>query len=385
MEFWAFIPTAVMAILAGIIVFLFIRLERGRRASESRVTGFDATTRGLAELQGQLAGRLDQLATQSAAERTQLMQLLQERLDNVSKRMHDGLKESSETTAKSLGRIGKHLEVIDQAQKNISELTGQVIGLQDILDNKQARGAFGEVQLENLVQSILPPSAYDFQHVLSNNKRVDCLIRLPNPPGPICIDSKFPLESYHQLRAASDETAQKRAERDFRVAMGKHVTDIKERYILAGETAESALLFLPAEAVYAELYANFPDVVEQSYRARVWIVSPTTLMATLNTVRAVLKDVRMREQAGVIQTEVQKLLVDVVRLDKRVENLSRHMGQAEGDLKAITTSAGKVVNRAERIEELQLDDGVEAETDRETTIAPPVALVPDAGDSGAGA
>ena len=202
--------------------------------------------------------------------------------------------------------------------------------------------------------SILPPSAYDFQASLSNQRRVDCLIQLPQPPGPIAVDAKFPLESYHALRNAEDDTQLKAAQRAFRTAIRKHVKDIQERYILPGETADSALMFLPSEAVYAELHANFPETVEQSYRARVWIVSPTTLMATLNTVRAVLKDARMREQAGVIQTEVQKLLDDVRRLDDRTQKLQSHFGQAGKDLELIATSTKKITHRAEKIEDVQL-------------------------------
>ncbi len=360
MEIWLILASVAVLLLGVTLVFLYQRQSHERRRTEERLLGFSETAKSLEDLQREFSGRLEQMSAQTTIERAQLTEMLNNRLDGVSTKLNDGLKQSAETTAKSLGRIGKHLDVIDQAQKNIEELAGQVIGLQDILDNKQARGAFGEVQLENLVQSILPPSAFGFQATLSNGKRVDCLIKLPNPPGSICVDSKFPLESYHQIRNAEDDTASKRAQRDFRAAMLKHVKDIQEKYILPGETAESALLFLPSEAVYAELYANFQDVVEQSYRARVWIVSPTTLMATLNTVRAVLKDARMREQAGVIQSEVQKLLADVSRLDDRVEKLSRHFGQAEEDLKRIGTSTGKVIRRAERIEELQLDDDSDA-------------------------
>ena len=211
-------------------------------------------------------------------------------------------------TAASLGELGKHLLIIDQAQKNISGLAGQVIGLQDILDNKQTRSAFGEVQLHDFVVSILPPSAYVFQAALSNQRRVDYLVRLPQPLGPISIDAKSPLESYHALHQATDDNQIKVALPAFRAAIGKHIKDIQERNIPAGETADSALMFLLSEAVYAELHANFPETVERSYWAHVWIVSPTTtLMATLNTVRAVLKDARMREQAGIIQAEVIKL------------------------------------------------------------------------------
>ncbi len=186
---------------------------------------------------------------------------------------------------------------------------------------------------------------------------------MPDPPaaaaGPIGIDSKFPLESYHALRAAGDEAEAARTQREFRAAMQKHIIDIRERYIVPGETAESALMFLPSEAVYAELHASFPEIVELSYRDRVWIVSPTTLMATLNTVRAVLKDSRMREQAGVIQTEVLKLMEDVTRLDKRVDNLRRQFEQAEKDVREITTSTGRINLRATRIEEVQLEDPAE--------------------------
>lgn len=344
------------AALAALLLVLYVRGGRERREARLRTQQLADTAASLAAGQQEMAGRLSQLAEQNAAERAAVTKTLQERLDHVSKRLGESLEQSSTKTATTLGQLTKHLNVIDQAQKNITELTGQVVGLQDILDNKQARGAFGEVQLNDLVSAILPPSAYAMQATLGNGRRADCLVRLPQPPGPICIDSKFPLESYHALRAAKDDLQLKQAQREFRAAMQKHVTDIRERYIVPGETADCALMFLPSEAVYAELHANFGDAVEQSYRARVWIVSPTTLMATLNTVRAVLKDVEMREQAGLIQTEVQKLLVDVERLDKRVGNLRRHFVQAEGDLKEIGTSAEKIVRRAERIEEVSLED-----------------------------
>ena len=347
------LATATLMLIAVAMAFLLWHRRRPSPNSESLDT-LAATAASLVTAQADLGGRLSQMSEQSAAERAELLRTLQERLDGVSKRMGESLEKSATKTASSLGELGKHLNVIDQAQKNISDLAGQVVGLQDILDNKQTRGAFGEVQLENLVTSILPPSAYDFQASLSNQRRVDCLIQLPKPPGPIAVDAKFPLESYHALRNAEDDTQLKAAQRAFRTAIRKHVKDIQERYILPGETADSALMFLPSEAVYAELHANFPETVEQSYRARVWIVSPTTLMATLNTVRAVLKDARMREQAGVIQTEVQKLLDDVRRLDDRTQKLQSHFGQAGKDLELIATSTKKITHRAEKIEDVQL-------------------------------
>ena len=349
-------------LVAGIAVLavLLWRLQSARHGEQQKLGQLTDLAGSLVTAQAELGGRLQQLAAQSNAQQTILTETLQTRLDGVTKRLGDSLEQSSTKTAESLGELKKHLNVIDEAQRNIADLAGQVIGLQDILDNKQARGAFGEVQLRDLVTSALPPSAYGFQALLGNGRRADCLIRLPNPPGPICIDSKFPLESYHALRNASDDVAARQAQRDFRTALGKHISDIKERYLVPGETSDSALMFLPSEAVYAELHAHFPDIVEQSYRARVWIVSPTTLMATLNTVRAVLKDARMREQAGLIQAEVHKLLDDAGRLDKRVDNLRRHFAQAEGDLRAITTSTEKVVKRAEKIGDVQLEEETEA-------------------------
>lgn len=286
----------------------------------------------------------------------QLTNQVQERLDAVSQRLGQGMVESSEKTAKSLGELQQRLHTIDKAQENITKLSNDVVGLQDILANKQARGAFGEIQLNDLVTSILPPSAYDMQVTLSNNCRADCLIKLPNPPGSIAVDAKFPLESYAALRNASSDEARKAAERRFRTDIMKHVDDIAGKYILPGETADSALMFLPSEAVYAELHANFRDLVEKSFQAKVWIVSPTTLMATLNTVRAILKDAQMREQASLIQREIAKLLVDIGRLDGRTENLMRHFRLAEKDLNELQTSSRKITSRAQKIEEFELEE-----------------------------
>jgi len=243
--------------------------------------------------------------------------------------------------------------VIDAAQKNLTELSSQVVGLQDILSNKQARGAFGEVQMHDIVTAALPADAFAFQAMLSNGRRADCLLALPNPPGPIVIDSKFPLDGYQAFRDA-DEANRKAAGKRFADDVLKHIHDIAARYIIPGETAESALMFLPSEAVYAELHASFRGVVEESYRNRVWIVSPTTLMATLNTVRAVLKDVQMRKQAGRIQKEVGTLLEDVGRLDDRLKKLFTHVNQAHNDIAPVETSMDKIARRAERIEAVQL-------------------------------
>lgn len=306
--------------------------------------------------QRETRGRIAQIAENAKADRAELRRALDERLDGVTHRLGEGLERSAARTAETLGDLKKHLDVLDKAQRNIAELSGHVVGLQDILANKQARGAFGELQLHDLVRSALPPSAYEFQATLSNNRRADCLIRLPNPPGPIVVDAKFPLESYRALRSAENEAARTAAAQSFARDILKHVGDIADRYIVPGETAESALMFLPAEAVYAELHANFPGALEQSFRRRVWIVSPTTLMATLNTVRAVLQDARMREQAGVVQREVQALLKDVLRLDDRVSKLHRHFDQAGEDMRQIRISTDKVIKRGEAIESVRVGE-----------------------------
>ena len=345
----------VVAALGALALVAAIVLASRRRESGSAET-FVRTIAQLEASQRELGGRIAQLTEDSRSAQSALAKALDERLDKVSKRVGDSLEQTAEKTHKTMTDLQTRLAVIDEAQKNITKLSTEVVGLQDILSNKQARGSFGEIQLNDLVQTALPPSAYQFQATLSNGRRVDCLIRLPNPPGPIAVDAKFPLESYRLLRAAKDDTERLQASRAFSSDMLKHVKAIAERYIISGETAESALMFLPSEAVYAELHANFADVVERSFRERVWIVSPTTLMATLNTVRAVLKDAQMREQASVIQREMVALIDDVARLDDRVLSLRKHFDQANEDIRQVTISAGKITMRAERIEEVQLED-----------------------------
>ncbi|MBE6458531.1 MAG: DNA recombination protein RmuC [Alphaproteobacteria bacterium] len=317
--------------------------------------------------QAELAGRLSQLGEYTLQEQGKISQaineqklavlkIMDEKLLAVTKSVGEGLQQNTAKTNETLTDLRERLAKIDVAQQKISSLSEQVVSLQEVLSNKQARGAFGEIQLNDLVSSILPPSAYEFQFILSNTKRADCLLKLPNPPGSIVIDAKFPLESYSALRSASNDREKVEAERFFRASVLKHIKDISEKYIVAGETAESALMFLPSEAVYAELHANFTDVVEASYRSKVWIVSPTTLMATLNTVRAVLKDAKMREQAGVIQKEVGTLIEDVARLDSRIDSLSKHFKLANEDVDGIRISSGKIGRRIQKIEDLELGE-----------------------------
>jgi len=395
-----FVLIAVVILIGIALVFAILKIGKSETMIRSAMANSENLTRlteSFLNQQSKLEGQLAQMSTDGAASQSEINKTLAERLDAVSKRMGDSLVQSTENTnktvterldkvskllgdslvqttektSKSLNELQQRLAIIDKAQDNLTNLSSQVVGLQDILANKQARGAFGELQLNDLVKSALPPSAYEFQVTLSNSKRADCLIKLPNPPGSIVVDAKFPLESFHQMRNAANEAESQAANRAFISAMTKHINDISEKYIIADETAESALLFLPSEAVYAELHSNFPQVLQKSYDARVWIVSPTTLMATLNTVRAVLKDSQMREQAGVIQKEVGVLLKDVSRLDDRVEKLSRHFGQAAKDITEIETSSRKIISRGEKIEDLQL-----GEADTEELLSNPSELLP---------
>ncbi len=349
---------ALPAVLAVAVIGAFL----GNRllGQEKRWAALAQTLDRLGAVQAEQAGRLQQLGESQAVAQAQLSHAVEQKLELVANRLGDGISHHTRATGETMTRLSERLAVIDAAQSKITQLSEQVVGLQDILSNKQARGAFGELQLEDLVSGILPPSAYAFQVTLSNKRRADCLLTLPNPPGSIVIDAKFPLESYNAFRKAETRAERTYASRTFDADVRTHVKAIAERYILPGETAESALMFLPSEAVYAELHANFRNVVEESFRRRVWIVSPTTLMATLNTVRAVLKDAHLREQAGVVQKELAALMKDVERLDERAGDLQRHHAQGGEDLRKIRISADKILRGAERIEEVQLGEDCSA-------------------------
>lgn len=326
---------ALLVLLAVAIALAFSRMSRMsdwfRRVDESQ-------------------GKLGDLVVKLDAAQQSIHRTVHERLTEVGARVSEGLNRSDKT----IGEIRERLAVIDTAQRNLVELSSQVVGLQDILSNKQARGAFGEVQLKDLVEAVLPPSAFTFQKTLTNGKRADCFILLPAPPGPIAVDAKFPLESFQALRNATDDVARVAASRAFTRDLNTHIADIAEKYIIPGETAEAALLFLPSESIYAELHSNFRNCVEESFRRRVYIVSPTTLWATLNTIRAILRDVRMREQAEVIQREVMTLLQDVQRLDDRVGSVGKSFETTNKHLADVRTSIDKILRRAERIKEVDL-------------------------------
>ncbi len=349
-------------IALALILVLLLTLRAA--ASSARMAGpmlrqlewMTNRVQSLSEGQERLAGGLHHVSEAAAVSQSSMLKLMEQRLADVQRQMTEALHGTSTRTARSLGELQQRLETIDRAQANIEKLSGNVLSLQDILSNKQTRGAFGEIQLNDIVLKALPSDAFTMQATLSNGRRADCLIHLPNPPGPIVIDAKFPLEAYEALRRAENAAQLVEAQRNLRTAVRTHIRAISEKYILEGETADGALMFLPSEAVYAELHANFPDVVREGFAAKVWIVSPTTCMATLNTMRAVLKDARMREQAGAIRKELALLYADVERLGTRVENLDRHFGQAQRDVEEIKISTEKATKRARRLDNFDFEE-----------------------------
>ncbi|MFM2354806.1 MAG: hypothetical protein RLZZ528_542 [Pseudomonadota bacterium] len=365
---YAFDDPKVIAALVGAaaVLLLFVLLivtmraaARSARLAEPVMMTLGAMgqrVQALSDGQQQLAGGLHHVSEAQAAAQTKVLALMEQRLAEVSRGMTESLHGTATRTARSLGELQQRLETIDKAQANIEKLSGDVLSLQDILSNKQTRGAFGEIQLNDIVLKALPADAFTMQATLSNGRRADCLIHLPNPPGPIVIDSKFPLEAYEALRRATNQSEMIEAQRMMRIAVRSHIRAIAERYIIEGETADGALMFLPSEAVYAELHANFPELVREGFGVKVWIVSPTTCMATLNTMRAVLKDARMREQAGAIRKELALLHGDVDRLGTRVESLDRHFGQAAKDIEDIKISAEKAGRRAKRLDAFDFDE-----------------------------
>jgi DNA recombination protein RmuC len=379
------------AIILLVICLLIVTVRRSGQSAQAvglvadQMGRLNMDVQTLGAGQQQLTGNLQSVSDTQANAQVNLIQTVEKRLATVQQhmqdtlhtnalksaqsltemqeRMRENLHGSTVKTTQSLTQLQERLATIDKAQTNIEKLSGDVLGLQDILSNKQTRGAFGEIQLNDIVTKALAPDAYSFQATLSNGKRADCLIHLPNPPGPIVIDSKFPLEAYEAIRAAQTNEHAIVAGRAMRTAVRAHIKAISEKYIIEGETADGALMFLPSEAVYAELHANFPDVVREGFDARVWIVSPTTCMATLNTMRAVLKDARMQEQAGAIRKELGLLFKDVERLGSRVENLDRHFTQAGKDVEEIKISATKAGTRARRLDAFDFDSVEDATAD----------------------
>jgi DNA recombination protein RmuC len=322
--------------LAALSAVLLVLLWRAQNASKPDDTGT------------QLEARLDGMFKLLAAGQSRLGDSVNERLDSVSSRLGASLETNRETTAESLKKLSERLAVIDAAQRGMNDLAGQVTSLQGVLANKQSRGAFGQWRMETIVQDSLPQGTYAFQATLSNKTRPDCVIYMPDK-RPLVIDSKFPLEAMTAYCDATSDAERKAAAVRVRVDVLKHLSDIAGKYLLPGETQDVAFMFVPSEAVYAELHESFDDVVQKAYRARIFIVSPTILMLAIQVVQQMRRDERMREAADQIREEVMKLLDDVGRLGDRVRRLHTHFGQANEDVRLAIVSLEKVEGRGERI------------------------------------
>jgi DNA recombination protein RmuC len=341
---------ALMVLAAAVIVAALILAFARPRAPRAELPVPDPRLDTLLAKQGEIGGQF----TQTVAAQEALTRTLGERLEALEKRMGENLTDTATKTAASIAGIGERLTVIDEAQKNISALSGQVVSLQQVLSNKQARGAFGQAQMEEIVRDGLPPTLYDFQFTLSNRNRPDCIIRIPGNRALLVIDSKFPLEAFEGLRRAASDEEKKFALAQVRASVGKHVTDIAEKYLIPGEVQTPAIMFVPSESLYADLHDGFSDVIQKAHRANVIVVSPNILMLAINTIQTVMKDARMREQADLIKKEVGALLNDVRLLSDRVSKLQSHFNQADADIKNILISTGKITGRAEKIEKVEL-------------------------------
>jgi DNA recombination protein RmuC len=331
------------------------------RTSRSRHAETLETMRRASDLEyrlAEMAGTLRNFADQSQGAQAHLTRTLDERLDMVGQRVGVGLNDQAERTTQSLTHLYERLAVIDAAQKNLTSLSTEMISLKDILSNKQARGAYGQGRMESIIKDGLHARAYAFQPTLTNGMRPDCVINLPDSDLKLVIDAKFPLEAFNALREAKGEGETRAAEVRLRGDVSKHVKDISEKYLIMGETHETAIMFVPSESIYADLHEKFEDVIQKAHRSRVIIASPNVLMLLIQTMQAIFKDSAMREQAHVIKIEVTRLLEDVGRLKERVVDLQKHFGSANSDLEKLNLSAEKIVKRGLRIESLDLEEPV---------------------------
>jgi DNA recombination protein RmuC len=341
------VVAAVFAVLAVAVVWLAIR-RRGSTAVDHRLDD-------LAHLQAETAGRLQAMAGLLADRQSDLARSLGERIDGLAGRVGDSLGEASRTNAAHLERLAERLATIDRAQRTLGDLAGEVVSLRQVLSNKQSRGAFGQGRMEAIVRDGLPGGAVVFQATLSNGSRPDCLIPMPGGGGGLVIDAKFPLEAFERLRAAETEEVAVGALAQARRDLVRHVVDVRQKYFIPGETQDTALVFVPSESIFADIHERLPEVVDKAARARVLLVSPSLLMLSVQLVQSVLRDVRMREQAHLIQAEVRHLVDDVERLRERTLNLQRHFGQVTADVEQVLTSTQKIVRRGGRIDAVAFD------------------------------
>jgi DNA recombination protein RmuC len=356
------IGMAALSLLLLMIVTLLLVRSRRELALEAgidaeRAREMDDKVAELTRIQAEMTGRMQTIAEVFGSRQSDFVRMISERIDGLQHRVGQGLEASTRHQSENLSKLNERLAVIDAAQQNLSNLTGEIVGLKDILSNKQSRGAYGQGRMEAIIRDGLPANAFEFQATLSNRTRPDCLVRLPGDARGLVIDAKFPLEGFTSFREAKGEDAKTRAASRVRSDMLVHVKDIAEKYLIPGETQDIAMLFVPAESIYADLAEHFEDVVQKAHRARIVIVSPSLLTLAIQVMQALVRDARIREEARVIQVEVQKLLEDVTRLDGRVAKLDAHFRQAQEDVAQIRVSTDKIAKRGERIETLEFDEG----------------------------
>lgn len=350
---------AVVALLLWLALgFRQASRERGIEAAAAleRVREMDDKVAEMNRLQAEMTGRMQTMAEIFGSRQADLARAISDRMDGLRAQMGQGIEAAGQRTGESLQKLHERLAVIDNAQKNLTELTSEVVTLRDVLSNKQARGAYGQGRMEAIVRDGLPASAYDFQVTLSNRTRPDCVISLPGDTRKLVIDAKFPLEGFTAYRSADSDEARRHAGARVRADMNQHIKDIAEKYVAAEETQDMALMFVPSEAIHADLHEHFEDLVQRAHRARVVVVSPSLLALAIQVMQSLVRDARMRDEARVIQSEVAKLLDDVRRLGDRVERLDTHFRQASDDVAQIRTSSDKIVKRGERIEALEFEE-----------------------------
>jgi DNA recombination protein RmuC len=334
-------------------------IEQRQQFSEYQLNSLKTITESLQTSIGDVRTQVTSALNNHASELSQRVEKLtnstDQKLKEITGQVDKRLSEGFEKTTTTFTDVIKRLALIDEAQKKITELSANVLNLQEVLTDKRARGAFGEVQLSILLHNILPPENFSLQYTLSNDKRVDCILFLPEPTGNMAIDAKFPLENYQIMTNPQLEEKERRsAKTQFRLDIRKHIEDIAEKYIVPNETADSAMMFIPAEAIFAEIHGHYPDLVELSHHSRIWLVSPTTLMAILTTARAVIKDSATRKQVHVIQEHLIALSKDFGRFQDRMDNLAKHIAKAHLEAEDVNKSAKKITNRFTSIEQVEL-------------------------------
>ena len=355
------VASAALVLLVLALVVMLARSASARRddrdEADARQQDLDVKMAALARASSELTGRMQTVAEVFGTRQADLARHVSERLDAVGHRLGQGLESNTKSATENLTKLNERLAVIDAAQNRLSDLTQEVLGLKDILSNKQARGAFGQGRMEAIIRDALPTSAYEFQWTLSNRTRPDCCIRLPGDDRMMVVDAKFPLEGFSALKAAGgDDVAVKAAMTRVRGDVGKHIRDISEKYFLPGETQDIAILFVPSESLYAEINETFEDVVARAHKARIIIVSPSLLMMAVQVMQAIVRDARVREQAHLIQAEVRNLIEDTRRLHERVGKLQTHFRQVGEDVGQTLISSDKILKRGERIDAMDFSE-----------------------------